>query len=66
MHALNVTYFDSFGVEHIQKEITNVIERFTITNIFSTQKYDSKAKAKAKLSLLIFFFPNNKKNVIIL
>ena len=31
----NVTYFDSFGVEHIPKEIKQFIQRSTIvTNIF--------------------------------
>ena len=38
----NVTCFDSFGVEHIPKEIKKFIERSTIlTNIFRTQAYDS-------------------------
>ena len=38
----NVTYFDSFGVEHIPKQIKNIIERSTIiTNIFTKQAYDS-------------------------
>ena len=37
-----VTCFDSFGVEHIPKEIKKFIERSTIlTNIFRTQAYDS-------------------------
>ena len=38
----NVTYFDSFGVEHIPKEITKFIENRNIkTNIFRIQAYDS-------------------------
>ena len=38
----NVTCFDSFGVEHIPKEIKKFIERSTIlTNIVRTQAYDS-------------------------
>ena len=38
----NVTCFDSFGVEHIPKEIKKFIERSTIlTNIFRTQACDS-------------------------
>ena len=44
MYALNnnVTYFDSFGVEHIYKEIIKFIEnKNTITNIFIIQAYDS-------------------------
>ena len=38
----NVTYFDSFGVEHIPKEIIKFIEnKKTKTNIFRIQAYDS-------------------------
>ena len=38
----NVTYFDSFGVEHIPKEIKAFIKNKTIkTNIFRIQAYDS-------------------------
>ena len=38
----NVTYFDSFGVEHIPKEIIKFIETRNIkTNIFKIQAYDS-------------------------
>ena len=38
----NVTYFDSFGVEHILKEIIKFIENRNIkTNIFRIQTYDS-------------------------
>ena len=37
-----VTYFDSFGVEHIPKEITKFIDNRNIkTNIFRIQVYDS-------------------------
>ena len=37
-----VTYFDSFGVEHIPKEIIKFIENRNIkTNIFRIQAYDS-------------------------
>ena len=36
------TYFDSFGVEHIPKEIKNVIGNKNIqSNIYRTQGYDS-------------------------
>ena len=44
LYALNnnVTYFDSFGVEHIPKEIERFIgNKNTITNIFRIQEYDS-------------------------
>ena len=38
----NVTYFDSFGVEHIPKEIIKFIKNRNIkTNIFRMQAYDS-------------------------
>ena len=38
----NVTYFDSFGVEHILKEIRTFIGSKNITtNIFRIQAYDS-------------------------
>ena len=40
----DVTYFDSFGVEHIPKEIKAFIDRCLsiIKNIFRIQAYDSK------------------------
>ena len=43
MHNTDVTYFDSFGVEHIPKEIKALIEYslFIATNIFRIQAYDS-------------------------
>ena len=38
----SVTYFDSFGVEHIPKEIKEFIDNKNIkTNIFRIQAYDS-------------------------
>ena len=38
----DVTYFDSFGVEHIRKEIRTFIGNKNIkTNIFRIQAYDS-------------------------
>ena len=38
----NVTYFDSFGVDHIPKEIEKCINRFSITtDIYRTQGYNS-------------------------
>ena len=44
MYALNnnVTYFDSFGVEHIPKEIKKCIgNKILETNIFKVQAYNS-------------------------
>ena len=38
----NVTYFDSFGVEHIPKEIKIFIgNKNMVTNIYKTQAYSS-------------------------
>ena len=44
MYALNnnVTYFDSFGVEHIPKEIKIFIDKsIVVANNFRIQAYDS-------------------------
>ena len=43
MNNSNVTYFDSFGVEHIPKEIKAFINnnKNITTNIFRIQTYDS-------------------------
>ena len=42
MRNNNVTCFDSFGVEHISKEIKTFIKNKNITtNIFGIQAYDS-------------------------
>ena len=50
----NVTYFDSFGVEHIPKEIIKFIENRNIkTNIFRIQAYDSIMCGYFLLHLLI-------------
>ena len=41
MNAESATYFDSFGVEHIPKEIRKFIGNKNITtNIYRTQAYD--------------------------
>ena len=38
----NLTYFDSFGVEHIPKEIKMFINKsIVVANIFRIQAYDS-------------------------
>ena len=38
----NVTYFDTFGVEHIPKEIEIFIDKsIVVANIFRIQAYDS-------------------------
>ena len=42
VNAKNVTYFDSFGVEHIPKQIRKFIGNKNITtNIYIIQPYDS-------------------------
>ena len=44
MYVINndITYFDSFGVEHVSKEIKAFIKNRNIrTNIFRIQAYDS-------------------------
>ena len=42
MNDENVTYFDSFGVEHVSKEIKKFIRNKNITtNIYRIQVYDS-------------------------
>ena len=42
VNAENVTDFDSFGVEHVPKEIKKVIgNKNIITNIYRIQTYDS-------------------------
>ena len=42
VNAKNITYLDSFGVEHFQKEIIKSIEHKNITtNTYRIQAYDS-------------------------
>ena len=42
MNAKNVTYFDSFGIEHIPKEIRKFIRNKNIMkNIYRIQAHDS-------------------------
>ena len=73
----NVTYLDSFGVEHIPKEIIKFIGNKSVkTNIFRIQAYDSMMceyfyigfidfmlKGKSLTDFTNLFSPNNlKKN----
>ena len=72
-NAENVTYFDSFGVEHIQKEIRKFIGIKNVkTNIYRIQAYDSVMyayfcigfidfvlKGKSLLDYTNLFSPNN-------
>ena len=41
VNTKTVTYFDSFGVEHIPKEIKKFSNENITTNIFRIQAYDS-------------------------
>ena len=41
MNGNNTVYFDSFGVEHIPKEIKKFIGNKNITSIYRTKAYDS-------------------------
>ena len=71
-----ITYFDSFGVEHIPKEIKNFINnKNIIANIFRIQSYDSVMcryfcigstdfmfKGNSLTDLTNLFSPNNFEN----
>ena len=73
VNAKNVTYFDSFGVEHIPKEIKKFIgNKNIITNIYRIQAYNSimcgyfcigfidfMLKGKSLLDYTNLFSPNN-------
>ena len=74
-NANNIVYFDSFGVEHISKEIKIFIRnKNIITNIYRIQAYDSimckyfwivfndsMLKCKSLLEYANFFFPKMMK-----
>ena len=79
VHNNDVTYFDSFGVEHIPKEIKAFIKNKNITtNIFRLQAYDSimcgyfcigfinlMLAGKTLNDFTNLFSPNNFENMII-
>ena len=53
----NVTYFDSFGGEHIPKEIRNIIENKNIqTNIIRIHAYNSAVCAYFCIVFIGFMF----------
>ena len=55
-----VTYFDSFGVEHIPKEIMKFIDnRNIITNIYRIQAYDSIMCGYFCIGFINFMFNGN-------
>ena len=76
----DVTYFDSFGVEHIPKEIRTFIGNKNIkTNIFRIQAYDSimcgyfcigfidfMLAGKTLIEFINLFSPNNFKKMMVL
>ena len=76
VNAENVTYFDSFGIEHIPTGIRKFIRnKNIIKNIYRTQAYDSIAcgyfcigfidfmlKGKSLLEYTNLFSPNEYKN----
>ena len=77
MNTVNLTYFDSFEVEYIPKEVKKLIRNKNImTNIYTMQVYDSimrgyfcigfidfMLKGKSLLKYTNLFFPNEyKKN----
>ena len=55
-----VTYFDSFGVEHIPKEIMKFIgNKNIITNVFRIQAYDSIMCGYFCIGFINFMFSSN-------
>ena len=60
-----VTYFDSFGVEHIPKEIMKFIGNKTIiTNIYRIQAYDSIMCGYFSIGFINFIFNGNSLTLI--
>ena len=64
MYVLNnVTYYDSFGVEHISKEIKKIIDDKNIKiNIFRIQAYNSVMYGYFSIGF-INFMPKDKKSL---
>ena len=60
VNTKTVTYFDSFWVEHISKEIKNFItNKNIITNIFRIQAYDSVICGYFCIGFIDFMFKGN-------
>ena len=56
----SATYFDSFGVKHIPKEIMKFIgNKSIITNIFRIQAYDSVMRGYFCIGFIDFMFNGN-------
>ena len=61
----NVTYFDSFGVEHIPNEINVFIDKsIVLTNIFRIQAFDSVGIRSASFSLAFSIFTGTVKKLL--
>ena len=57
----DITYFDSFGVEHIPKEIKAFIKNKNIkANIFRIQSYDSILSGYFCIGFINFMFKGKK------
>ena len=59
VNTKTVTYFDSFGVEHIPKGIKKFINKNVITNIFRIQTYDSVMSRYFCVGFIDFMFKSN-------
>ena len=61
MHNTDITYFDSFGLEHIQKEAKAFIDSSlsVTTNIFRIKAYYSITCEYFVLDLLILYLQEN-------
>ena len=60
MNNKTVTYFDSFGVEHIPKEVQKFIgNKNIIANIFRIQAYDSVMCGYFSIRFMDFMFNDN-------
>ena len=61
----NVTYFDSFGVEHIPNEINVFVDKaIVLTNIFRIQAFDSVGIRSASFSLAFSIFTGTVKKLL--
>ena len=60
VNTKTVTYFDSFGVEHIPKEIKKIINnKNKMTNIFRIRAYDSVMCVYLCIGFIDFMFKSN-------
>ena len=60
VNSKTITYFDSFGVEHISKEIKKIINnKNIIANIFRIQAYDSVMCGYFCIGFIDFMFKGN-------